>query len=117
MNIAVNNEVPIPINKVVAKPLIGPVPKINKINAVNPVVILASKIEERALLNPSAIAFRIPFPFLNSSRIRSNISTLASTDIPIVKTIPAMPGKVRTAPNPAKIPKIRRMFNIKAISA
>ena len=26
-----------------------------------------------------------------------------------------IPGKVRTAPNPAKIPKIRRMFNIKAI--
>ena len=109
IKIAVNNEVPIPINKVVANPLIGPVPKINKIKAVRPVVILASKIEERALLKPSAIALRIPFPLSNSSRIRSKIRTLASTEIPIVRTTPAIPGSVRTAPRPAKIPKIRRI--------
>ena len=53
INIAVNKEVPIPMSKVVANPLIGPVPKTNKISAVNPVVILASKMEESALLNPS----------------------------------------------------------------
>ena len=53
MKIAVNKEVAIPINKVVAKPLIGPVPKMNKINAVKPVVTLASKIDDKALLNPS----------------------------------------------------------------
>ena len=53
MKIAVNNDVPIPINNVVAKPLIGPVPKINRIKAVKPVVILASKIDDNALLNPS----------------------------------------------------------------
>ena len=117
INIAVNNEVPIPINKVVANPLIGPVPKINKISAVRPVVILASRIEERALLNPSAIALRIPLPLLSSSLTRSNINTLASTEIPIVSTIPAIPGKVRTAPNPASIPKINKIFNNKAISA
>ena len=117
INIAVNNEVPIPINKVVANTLIGPVPKINKISAVRPVVILASKIEERALLNPSAIALRIPLPLLSSSLTRSNINTLASTEIPIVSTIPAIPGKVRTAHNPASIPKINKIFNNKAISA
>ena len=48
IKIAVNNEVIIPINRVVAKPLIGPVPKVYKINAVNPVVIFASRIDESA---------------------------------------------------------------------
>ena len=117
MKIAVKSEVPIPIRSVVAKPLMGPVPKIKRINAVNPVVILASKIEDSALLNPSAIAFRIPFPFLNSSRTRSKIRTFASTEIPMVNTIPAIPGKVSTAPRPARIPKIKRMFNNNAMSA
>ena len=117
MKIAVKSEVPIPIRRVVAKPLIGPVPKINRMRAVSPVVILASRIEDRALLNPSAMAFRMPFPFLNSSRTRSKISTLASTEIPIVRTIPAIPGSVSTAPRPAKIPKISRMLSNNAISA
>jgi len=44
MKIAVKSEVPIPIRRVVAKPLIGPVPKINSMRAVSPVVILASRI-------------------------------------------------------------------------
>ena len=60
MKIAVNNDVIIPIRRVVANPLIGPVPKTKRINAVRPVVMLASKIDERALLNPSAIAFLTP---------------------------------------------------------
>ena len=55
MKIAVNNEVKIPIRSVVANPLIGPVPNTYKIKAVNPVVILASKMEDKALLNPSLI--------------------------------------------------------------
>ena len=50
MKIAVNREVPIPINKVVANPLIGPVPKINKTNAVSPVVILASNIGRKRVI-------------------------------------------------------------------
>ena len=33
----------------------------------------------------------------SSSRMRSNIKTLASTAIPTVKTIPAIPGNVRDA--------------------
>ena len=117
MKIAVNNEVPIPIRSVVAKPLIGPVPKINKISAVKPVVIFASNIEERALLKPSEIDLRIPFPLSSSSLTLSKIKTFASTDIPIVRTIPAIPGKVSTAPRPANIPKIRRMLSNNAISA
>ena len=39
IKIAVNNEVKIPINRVVANPLIGPVPKINKTRAVTPVAV------------------------------------------------------------------------------
>jgi len=37
------------------------------------------------------------FPFIISSRILSKIRTLASTAIPTVNTIPAMPDNVRVA--------------------
>ena len=59
MKIAVNNEVAIPIIKVNANPLIGPVPNTNKIIAVKPVVMLASKIDDNALeiLLPSQIGY------------------------------------------------------------
>ena len=117
IKIAVNNDVTIPIIKVVAKPLIGPVPKTNNINAVKPVVMLASKIEDNALANPSFTDSFCDFPLSISSLIRSKIRTLASTDIPIVKTIPAIPGNVNTAPKLASTPKINKMFNNKAISA
>ena len=71
INIAVNNDVTIPINKVVANPLIGPVPNTNKIKAVKPVVMFASKIDDNALLNPSLIASFCPLPLAISSRTRS----------------------------------------------
>ena len=114
---AVKSDVIIPINKVVANPLMGPEPNINKMIAVKPVVIFASKIEDSAFAKPSETACAIPLPLFNSSLIRSKISTLASTDIPMVKTIPAIPGKVSTAPKLVKTPKIKKMFKTKAISA
>ena len=77
----------------------------------------ASRIEESALLNPSDTALIWPFPFFNSSLMRSKIRTFASTDIPIVRTIPAIPGNVKTAPKPARIPKINKIFKTKATSA
>ena len=117
IKIAVNKEVIIPIKRVVANPLIGPVPKINSTNAVTPVVIFASKIDDKALLKPSETACLRPFSRLSSSLTLSKISTLASTDIPIVKTIPAMPGKVSTAPSPERNPKIKTIFKTKATSA
>ena len=117
IKIAVNNEVIIPIRRVVAKPLIGPVPNTNKTKAVTPVVMLASKIEERALLKPSDTACFKPFSLLNSSLTLSNIKTFASTDIPIVSTIPAIPGRVSTAPKPDRNPNIKTIFNTKATSA
>ena len=55
IKIAVNKEVKIPIKRVVANPLIGPVPNTYKIKAVSPVVMLASKMDDNALLNPSLI--------------------------------------------------------------
>ena len=59
--------VKIPINKVVAKPFIGPVPKENNINAVKPVVIFASNIEDKAFAKPSSIAATCFLPFIISS--------------------------------------------------
>ena len=103
--------------KVVAKPLIGPVPNTNNIKAVKPVVIFASNIEDNALEKPSFIDSFCDLPFANSSLIRSNISTLASTEIPIVKTIPAIPGNVNTAPKLDNTPKISSILNNKAMSA
>ena len=56
----------------------------------------------------------IPLLFFNSSRILSYIRTLASTDIPIVNTIPAIPGSVKTAPREDKTPKMKKIFASKA---
>ena len=80
------------------KPLIGPLPKINSANAAIKVVKFASTIVETALLKPWSIDSKIFFLNESSSLILSKIKTLASTAIPIVKTIPAIPGRVNVAP-------------------
>ena len=54
--IAVNIEVIIPTDKVIAKPFTGPVPMKYKINAVIKVVTLASNMVINALEKPSRIA-------------------------------------------------------------
>ena len=36
--------------------------------------------------------------------------TLASTAIPMVNTIPAIPGNVNTAPKLANVPKMNKIF-------
>ena len=59
---------------------------------------LASKIVESALSNPFFTASRALVVLFFSSLILSKTKTLASTAIPMVKTIPAMPGKVNVAP-------------------
>ena len=49
-------------------------------------------------------------PF-NSSLILSNINTFASTAIPTVKIIPAIPGNVKVASNKVKTPsRINRLI-------
>ena len=71
MNTAVKNETKIPIIKVVAKPRIGPVPKLNRITPVMIDVRFESKIAEKAFEYPSANAFFTPLPFFNSSFVLS----------------------------------------------
>ena len=47
--------------------------------------------------NPVSTAGTTAFPARNSSRMRSKIRTLLSTAIPMVRIMPAIPGRVRTA--------------------
>ena len=70
-----------------------------------------------AFLKPMLIASVLPTPAFISSRIRSNIKMFASTAVPIVNTIPAIPAKVKTAPKEARHPKINTTFTAKAIFA
>ena len=55
--IAVNIDVIIPIDRVTAKPLTAPVPKLNKTNEAISVVMLASAIVNSAFAYPEEIAF------------------------------------------------------------
>jgi len=95
----------------------GPLPNENKAKAANKVVKLASTIVEIALWKPDSIASKISRPDLNSSLILSKIKTFASTAIPIVNTIPAIPGKVRVACNRLNNAKIKIILQNNAILA
>ena len=97
--IAVNILNTIPKPKVIAKPLIGPLPKKNNTTAAIIVVTFESRIVAKALENPESIAFLKVLPLRNSSLNLSKIKTLASTAIPIDKIIPAIPGRVKVASN------------------
>ena len=94
---AVNTDVTKPIQSVTPNPLTEPDPKMIKIIPIKIVVTFPSKIALNAFSYPILMASNNPLPERNSSRIRSLISTLASTAIPNVNTIPAIPGKVKAA--------------------
>jgi hypothetical protein len=94
---AVNMEVMMPSDSVTAKPRIGPVPKVNSTMAAISVVMLPSAMADRAFSYPEWIAACGVLPFLISSRMRSKISTFASTAMPTVSTMPAIPGSVSAA--------------------
>ena len=99
------------MERVTAKPLIGPVPNWSSASAAKRVVTFASIIVLKARLKPLSIALIIDLPDLNSSLILSKIRTFASTDIPIVRTIPAIPGKVNVASNSVNMPnKINKLI-------
>ena len=66
---------------------------------------------------PAFIASKGLSLFLNSSLILEKIKTFASTAIPIVKTIPAMPGNVKVADKIDIIALIKTIFNATAILA
>ena len=87
----------------IENPLTGPDPKINRIIAAIIVVMFASKIVIFDFEYPLSKAIRLFFSLLVSSFILSKIKTFASTAIPTVKIIPAIPGRVRVASNNVKI--------------
>lgn len=61
----------------------------------------------QASVNPASAASLVERPALTSSRILSKINTFASTAIPMVRIIPAMPGRVKVAPIKLNAPSIR----------
>ena len=74
-------------------------------------------IDGKALRKPVLMAVSVSAPEACSSRTRSKIKMLASTAVPIVNTIPAIPARVRTAPNEAKEPKMKTTLAMSAIFA
>ena len=112
---AVKTFVTRPTDSVTAKPLIGPVPYWNSTSAVISVVMLASRIVQSALSKPVAIAARGDFPARSSSRMRSKMSTFASTAMPTVSARPAMPGMVSVASKTDISPISMIMFTASAI--
>ena len=80
-------------------------------------VTLASMIDEKALPKPSRTATGKATPRERSSRMRSKISTLASTAMPIVSTSPAMPGSVNVASSIAMMPRIVVIVTARATTA
>ena len=99
---AVNMETMIPIAKVLANPLIVPLPRQKRTAAAISVVTLPSMIAERALLYPLLMAVLTFLPAVISSRIRAKIITFASTAIPMESRIPAMPGSVSVTSKPLR---------------
>jgi len=63
------------------------------------VVRLASTTVASARANPESKDCTIERPELRSSRTRSKMMTLESTAMPMVRTMPAMPGSVSVAPS------------------
>ena len=112
-----NIEVKIPIDNVTAKPLTGPEPRPNNIIAAISVVMFASTIVLKASLYPVSIVAIGERPCLTSSLILSKIYTFACTAIPIVKTIPAIPGSVKVALIDVSIANKINKLKIKAILA
>ena len=103
-----------PIPSVIANPRIGPVPSSSRISAVISVVMFASSSVDKDFSKPERTAASGDFPVRRSSLMRSKMITLASTVMPIVRMIPAIPGSVRTARKRTSAPKTISMFRISA---
>ena len=86
-----------PNPRVIEKPLMGPEPIKKRMTAAINVVTLASNIALKAWENPVSIELILDLPNNCSSLILSKMRTLASTAIPTVKAIPAIPGRVKVA--------------------
>ena len=106
-NTAVNSDARMPTISVTAKPFTGPVPNWKRQSAVSTVERLESVMAGSAWRKPSSMARRTVLPWRSSSRMRSKISTLASTAMPIESTRPARPGSVSVASSIASAPAVR----------
>ena len=106
-----------PIPRVTENPLTGPDPIINKITAAINVVMFASRIVVFDLEYPLSKANIWFFSYFSSSLILSYIKTLASTAIPTVRIIPAIPGKVKVASNKVKTPSNNNRLKIRVTLA
>ena len=92
---AVNMEIITPAKRVVAKLLTcGGLKGSSITTAAMMVVMLESIIALSALEKPESTALTNGLPLLNSSLILSKITILASTAMPMLRTTPAMEGKV-----------------------
>src|SRR5438309_5989692 len=96
-NTAVNTLAIKPIVNVTANPRTGPSPNKNRKAHETTVVTWVSTMVHHALLKPFSTAATTDLPDRSSSRIRSKMSTFESTAIPMVRIMPAIPGKVSTA--------------------
>ncbi len=96
---AVNIDTATPINNVMAKPLTMLVENVINIKQVMIVKKFESLIDDQARLKPSSRAAPNGLPLFISSLSRENISTFASTAMPIEIINPAMPDKVNVTLN------------------
>src|SRR5690606_30891799 len=103
-----------PMDRVTAKPRTGPVPRQARAAAAISVVTLASRMALRALRKPTSMAARTVDPACSSSRMRSKMTTLASTAMPTDRMMPAMPGRVRVALMPARVPSTMMPYRTSA---
>ena len=91
---AVTTDIAVPISSISAKPLTPAVASENRTSAVIAVTTFASMIVESPLPYPDAIAARTDLPSRDSSLMRSKMTMFASAATPIVRIIPAKPGRV-----------------------
>ena len=87
-----------PIPRVMAKPLTMSEPKKARMTQTIPVEMLLSRMAGKARRKPSSTEAATDLPWRSSSRVRSKISTLASTAIPTDNTKPARPARLTVTP-------------------
>lgn len=114
---AVNMLTETPMVSTTPNPFTGPVPMKIRMTDDTSVVRLESKMVLKALSYPEASAPRTDLPVAASSRMRSKMRTLASTAMPRVRTMPAMPGMVSVVLMEHITPNRMMMFSINATFA
>src|SRR3954452_16038260 len=116
-NTAVKRLINSPSISVTANPLIGPEPVIYRMTDEIIVVMWESMMVTNARSKPSEIDSGTLNPSLNSSRMRSNMSTFESTAIPMPRISPAIPGSVNVQPNMMRAATVNIMLSASATTA